>query len=43
MKTGHLRFSHLEGGHDDALRAIALIVCAAIEASLLEVGAFLSH
>lgn len=39
MKTGHLRFSHPEGGHDDVFWSMALAVYVAIRASLPGVGA----
>jgi phage FluMu gp28-like protein len=39
MKTGHLRFSHPEGGHDDVFWSMALAVYAAVKAPLPGVGA----
>ncbi len=39
MKTGHLRFSHPEGGHDDVFWSLALGVYGAVKAPLPGVGA----
>jgi phage FluMu gp28-like protein len=39
MKTGHLRFSHPEGGHDDVFWSMALAVYAAVKAPLPGAGA----
>jgi hypothetical protein len=39
MKTGHLRFSHPEGGHDDVFWSMALAVYAAVKAPLPGTGA----
>jgi hypothetical protein len=39
MKTGHLRFSHPEGGHDDVFWSVALAVYATVKAPLLGAGA----
>ena len=39
MKTGHLRFSHPEGGHDDVFWSMALAVYAVVKAPLLGAGA----
>jgi phage FluMu gp28-like protein len=39
MKTGHLRFSHPEGGHDDVFWSTALAVFAAVKAPLPGAGA----
>jgi tRNA A37 threonylcarbamoyladenosine dehydratase len=39
MKTGHLRFSHPEGGHDYVFWSTALAVYAAVKAPLPGVGA----
>jgi phage FluMu gp28-like protein len=39
MKTGHLRFSHPEGGHDDVFWSMALAVFAAVKAPLPGTGA----
>jgi len=39
MKTGHLRFSHPEGGHDDVFWSMALAVFAAVKAPLPGAGA----
>jgi phage FluMu gp28-like protein len=39
MKTGHLRFSHPEGGHDDVFWSIALAVYGAVQAPLPGKGA----
>jgi phage FluMu gp28-like protein len=41
MKTGHLRFSHPEGGHDDVFWSMALAVYAAVKAPLPGAGAFM--
>ena len=43
MKTGHLRFSHPEGGHDDVFWSTALAVYAAIKAPLPGAGAVMLH
>jgi phage FluMu gp28-like protein len=39
MKTGHLRFSHPEGGHDDVFWSMALAVLASVKAPLPGAGA----
>jgi phage FluMu gp28-like protein len=39
MKTGHLRFSHPEGGHDDVFWSTALAVYASVQAPLPGKGA----
>jgi phage FluMu gp28-like protein len=39
MKTGHLRFSHPEGGHDDVFWSMALAVYGAVQAPLPGKGA----
>jgi phage FluMu gp28-like protein len=39
MKTGHLRFSHPEGGHDDVFWSTALAVFAAVQSPLPGKGA----
>jgi phage FluMu gp28-like protein len=39
MKTGHLRFSHPEGGHDDVFWSAALAVYASVQAPLPGKGA----
>jgi len=39
MKTGHLRFSHPEGGHDDVFWSTALAVYAAVQSPLPGKGA----
>jgi phage FluMu gp28-like protein len=39
MKTGHLRFSHPEGGHDDVFWSVALAVYASVQAPLPGKGA----
>ena len=39
MKTGHLRFSHPEGGHDDVFWSIALGVYGAVQSPLPGRGA----
>ena len=39
MKTGHIRFSHPEGSHDDVLWATALAVYASVQAPLPGRGA----
>jgi len=39
MKTGHLRFSHPEGGHDDVFWSAALAAYAAVHAPLPGTGA----
>jgi phage FluMu gp28-like protein len=39
MKTGHLQFSHPEGGHDDVFWSMALAVYGAVHAPLPGVGA----
>jgi phage FluMu gp28-like protein len=39
MKTGHLQFSHPEGGHDDVFWSMALAVYGAVQAPLPGVGA----
>jgi phage FluMu gp28-like protein len=39
MKTGHLRFSHPEGGHDDVFWATALAVYASVQSPLPGKGA----
>jgi phage FluMu gp28-like protein len=39
MKTGHLRFSHPEGGHDDVFWSMALAVHASVKAPLPGAGA----
>jgi phage FluMu gp28-like protein len=39
MKTGHLRFSHPEGGHDDVFWSMALVVYASVKAPLPGAGA----
>jgi phage FluMu gp28-like protein len=39
MKTGHLRFSHPEGGHDDVFWSTALAVYASVQAPLPGRGA----
>ena len=39
MKTGHLRFSHPEGGHDDVFWSMALAVYAAVKVPLPGAGA----
>jgi phage FluMu gp28-like protein len=39
MKTGHLRFSHPEGGHDDVFWSMALAAYAAVKAPLPGAGA----
>jgi phage FluMu gp28-like protein len=39
MKTGHLRFSHPEGGHDDVFWSMALAIYAAVKAPLPGAGA----
>jgi len=39
MKTGHLRFSHPEGSHDDVFWSIALAVYASVQAPLPGKGA----
>jgi phage FluMu gp28-like protein len=41
MKTGHLRFSHPEGGHDDVFWSTALAVYACVQSPLLGRGAFM--
>jgi phage FluMu gp28-like protein len=41
MKTGHLRFSHPEGGHDDVFWSMALAVYASVKAPLPGRGAFM--
>jgi len=41
MKTGHLRFSHPEGGHDDVFWSTALAVYASVKAPLPGRGAFM--
>jgi phage FluMu gp28-like protein len=41
MKTGHLRFSHAEGSHDDVFWSTALAVYAAVRAPLPGAGAVL--
>jgi phage FluMu gp28-like protein len=41
MKTGHLRFSHPEGGHDDVFWSMALAVFAAVKAPLPGAGAIM--
>ncbi len=41
MKTGHLRFSHPEGGHDDVFWSIALGVYSAVQSPLPGRGAVL--
>jgi phage FluMu gp28-like protein len=41
MKTGHLRFSHPEGGHDDVFWSTALAVYASVQAPLPGKGAVL--
>jgi phage FluMu gp28-like protein len=41
MKTGHLRFTHLEGSHDDIFWSMALAVYAAVKAPLPGAGAVL--
>jgi phage FluMu gp28-like protein len=43
MKTGHIRFSHPEGGHDDVFWSMALAVYAAVQSPLPGVGAVLPH
>ncbi len=44
MKTGHLRFSHPEGGHDDVFWSVALGVYGAVQAPLPGRGVgFISH
>jgi phage FluMu gp28-like protein len=39
MKTGHLRFSHPEGGHDDVFWSAALAVYASVQSPLPGRGA----
>jgi len=39
MKTGHLRFSHPEGSHDDVFWSTALAVYASVQAPLPGKGA----
>jgi hypothetical protein len=39
MKTGHLRFSHPEGGHDDVFWSMALAVYACVRSPLPGKGA----
>jgi hypothetical protein len=39
MKTGHLRFSHPEGSHDDVFWSLALAVYASVQAPLPGKGA----
>ena len=39
MKTGHIKFSHPEGSHDDVLWATALAVYASVQAPLPGKGA----
>ena len=39
MKTGHLRFSHPEGGHDDVFWSVALAVYACVQSPLPGRGA----
>jgi len=41
MKTGHIRFSHPEGSHDDVFWATALAVYAAVQSPLPGKGAVL--
>jgi phage FluMu gp28-like protein len=41
MKTGHLRFSHPEGGHDDVFWSAALAVYACLQSPLPGTGAVL--
>ena len=44
MKTGHLRFSHPEGGHDDVFWSAALATYAAVQSPMPGKGViFLSH
>ena len=44
MKTGHLRFSHPEGGHDDVFWSAALGIYGAVQAPLPGRGVgFISH
>lgn len=43
MKTGHLRFSHPESGHDDVFWSTALAVYAAVKAPLPGAGAVMLH
>ena len=38
MKTGHLRFSHPEGGHDDVFWSMALAVYGAARSPLPSAG-----
>ena len=42
MKTGHIMFSHPEGGHDDVFWSTALAVYAAVQSPLPRVGAVAS-
>ena len=39
MKTGHLRFSHPEGGHDDVFWSMCLACYGAVQAPLPGKGA----
>ncbi len=41
MKTGHLRFSHPEGGHDDVFWSMALAVLSAVQSPLPGKGAIM--
>jgi hypothetical protein len=41
MKTGHIRFSHPEGSHDDIFWAVALAVYASVQAPMPGTGAFM--
>ena len=41
MKTGHLRFSHPEGGHDDVFWSTALAVLSSVQSPLPGKGVFM--
>jgi hypothetical protein len=41
MKTGHLRFSHPEGGHDDVFWSTALAIYASVQSPLPGTGVVL--
>ena len=43
LKTGHLRFSHPEGSHDDVFWSLALAVYASVKTPLPGVGAVLEY
>jgi len=43
MKTGHLRFSHPEGGHDDVFWSTSLAVLGSVQAPLPGRGAVMPY